>query len=497
MIKSLFGLSGREREAKSTAATPNSRPLRNGGEGDSPDSVEHTRKKAKASDEDLIAQDEESAAVANEDTAETKQGDSEDFQEEDQEMVVEENQKADVEDPNVMDDKEAGNENDEAIDDKHEEDEDDEADNEAGDEEGDESPSSTPAEKRSSTRDDNSHPYIGKRVKILFGPGKGSVGTVIALRSRGWWELDNQDGVVHSRRCRMLDNVNPDEMVAYYERHGKKYRGTPVLDGVSSRRRKASPFNLDVASEEMEDGGVAHRTKLTLAGSKRSLQAPLVMSDLLENLSEPPSEHVYCDYPGLLEADPKPWVLPPIILEGNGVPSGLEHLDPNHLLQIFDRKRGIILEDCVTVEALPKLLRLHAEFEPIVPPKIEPTIAYVREGRTGANLQVSAEVRPQAKRTQHGKQVRVKSGLHLGKEGVIEAILPGGWYLVGLFQEEISVVMSPECVDEDQLTLKSNKNEAKQAQQNGINEKEKAKECSTDMNLLRSTFNEALRNTLR
>lgn len=502
MIKSLFGRNSREKEAKSKAGTGNSRPTSNAGEGLSPDNVERSRKRSKGSDEEFIAQEEMSIAVGNNNTAVTKQGDGEDAQDVVQELVVEENQKADAEDFDVMDHKQDETEKDDAINDKREDDEDDEADNEAGDDEGDESPSSSPACKRSSSRDDNddddnSHPYIGKRVKILFGPGKGSVGTVVELRSRGWWKLDNQDGVVHSRRCRMLDNINPDDMVAYYERHGKKYRGTPVLDGISPRRRKTTSFNVDVASEEMEDGGVAHRTKLTLAGSKRTLQAPLLMSDLLENASEPPSEHVYCDYPNLLEADPKPWVLPPIILEGNGIPSGLEHLDPNHLLQIFDRKRGIILEDRVTVEALPKLLRHHAEYEPIVPPKIEPTSAYVREGRTGANLQVSAEVRPQVKRAPPGKKVRVKSGLHRGKEGLIEAILPGGWYLVGLLKDEISVVMSPECVNEDQLTLESDKNKAEQAQQNGIHEKEPTKEVGTEMNLLHSTFNEALRKTLR
>ena len=177
---------------------------------------------------------------------------------------------------------------------------------------------------------------------------------------------------------------------------------------------------------------MAQQTKLSLTSSKRKVQAPLLMSDLLENASEPPSERVYCDYPSLLEADPKPWVLPPIIFEGNGIPSGLEHLDPNHLLQIFDRKRGIILEDRVTVEALPKILRHHAEYEPIVPPKIETKVAYVREGRTGTNLQVSAEVRPQAKRRKHGKKVKVKSGLYRGKEGLVEAILPGGVVFSGI-----------------------------------------------------------------
>jgi hypothetical protein len=57
--------------------------------------------------------------------------------------------------------------------------------------------------------------------------------------------------------------------------------------------------------------------------------------------------------------------------------------------------------------------------------------------------------------------------------------------------------MSPECVNEDQLTLESDKNKAEQAQQNGIHEKEPTKEVGTEMNLLHSTFNEALRKTLR
>ena len=192
---------------------------------------------------------ENSAAVGvgNEDTAEKKQGDGKDFHDEVREMGADENQNADEEDFEVMDGKHSDVENDDAIDEKHENDEDDEDvedDNEAEYDEGDESPSrKLPSAQDDNDEDDNSHPYIGKRVKILFGPHKGSVGTVVALRSRGWWKLDNQDGLVHSRRCQMLDTINPDDMVAYYEKHGKKYRGTPVLDGYSSRRRKASLFN--------------------------------------------------------------------------------------------------------------------------------------------------------------------------------------------------------------------------------------------------------------
>ena len=80
----------------------------------------------------------------------------------------------------------------------------------------------------------------------------------------------------------------------------------------------------------------------------------------------------------------------------------------------------------------------------------------------------------------------------------------GGWYLVGLFQDEISIVISPACVEEYQpaVALKgprheSEMNDAEQAQQDDIHDKEPIGEGDTEMNVLRSTFNEALRTTIQ
>ena len=65
-------------------------------------------------------------------------------------------------------------------------------------------------------------------------------------------------------------------------------------------------------------------------------------------------------------------VNPPIIIDAlnNTVPSALKHLPPDLKVDIFDRKTCKILSgtDAVAIKDLPKLLRLHAEYEPIIPP---------------------------------------------------------------------------------------------------------------------------------
>ena len=175
----------------------------------------------------------------------------------------------------------------------------------------------------------------------------------------------------------------------------------------------------------------------------------LLMSDLLENAEEPPSEKIYSHHGELLVADRKAGVLPPIVLDGPGIPTGLEHLDPNAQVQIFDRKSGFILKDRVSVKALPSLLRQHAEYEPIIPPREQTDTPSVRQGRTDPDLLICAEIKPQTKRLE-GKKVVITSGQYRGREGHIKTSVPGGWYLVEGILKEISLVVSPESVEEIQ-----------------------------------------------
>eukprot|EP00545_Synedropsis_sp_CCMP1620_P011394 CAMPEP_0119021342 /NCGR_PEP_ID=MMETSP1176-20130426/25796_1 /TAXON_ID=265551 /ORGANISM="Synedropsis recta cf, Strain CCMP1620" /LENGTH=621 /DNA_ID=CAMNT_0006975919 /DNA_START=52 /DNA_END=1914 /DNA_ORIENTATION=+ len=392
----------------------------------------------------------------------------------------------------------------------------------------DKAPENTPDEE-----DEPDHPYVGKRVRIINGPGKGTTGKLVSLKSRGWWTLEGVEGVVHSRRCMLLDKVQEDDMIAYYEKRGKKFRGTPVLDKNRNRvhvprQKRSTSGNAPAAAEPvMKEGGAAHRTlqaldsdnretKEAAAGinsvgpepdsppEKEKIEAPLLMSDLLDATTEPPTDSVFCDDIERLNATaaavPEPWVLPAVVLEpeGNGVPAALRHLDPTDLLEIFDRKTGKILmgDDRIAVQDISVELRKHPEYEPIVPPKddtdeddAQAIATMMRRGRSGPNLYVNASVRPQPKRRWNRKEVIVTSGSYQGREGRIQASLPGGWYLVEGILDDATLVISP-----DNLETKK----AEGQHQNGTHHvKKTGKVASTAVASLRTTFNEALGATIQ
>lgn len=340
--------------------------------------------------------------------------------------------------------------------------------------EGYESPSDSPssgAHGPSNTASFSRH-LIGRRAKIISGPEAGSVGTVIAVGSRGWWTLDNQERAVRSRQCILVDEAEEEVEVNDVDR----------ATGIHSMEQNPNGSTSTVLG--IEDAG--------------EIQAPLRMSDLLDNAAEPPSEKIYCNHGELLEAKPKPWALPPVVLEGPGIPSALEHLDPDAQLQIFDRKLGIILYDRVSVQALPALLREHAEYEPIVPPREQIDTPYVRQGRSDPNLLICAEVRPQTKSLE-GKKVVITSGLYQGRRGRIQTSIPGGWYLVEGILTDVPLVVSPDCVEEIQKATTTSNTVAngKRLQRSGNFDTNAAGASEAHMQDLCSTLNEAIEATIQ
>jgi hypothetical protein len=511
MIKSLFGLSSREKEVKPKAAVES--PDEEEESSTALSNPERRTKRQKGPDDGspLVDENQEEEDVA----VEEKQNDDDKHEEEDNAVDVKAKQQEEDDGKHNREDDAAEKkqqEDEDGMDISEDEEDGDDIDGNATPSEATNSNSKPPATPEEDDDEDDSHPYIGKNVKIMHGPGKGTVGKLTALRSRGWWTLDNREGVVHSRRCQLLDNVNEEDMVAYYEKRGKKYRGTPVLDK-KSKLNGSSSKGAAGAQKEMKEGGAAHRTMRALDNSnnKLKLHAPLLMSDLLEGASQPHSKRVYCDEATKLQAKLTPWVLPPIVLEGDGtggdgIPSALQHLDPKQLLEVFDRKLGIILRDRIAVEDLPQVLKEHAEYEPIVPPRDDnDEEIYVRQGRSGANLQVSDKVRPQPKRRWNGKKVVVTSGSYRGKEGRIQSSLPGGWYLVAGILEEIDVVLSPGCVEEKEESSEFTSDEETEdteegrglPQQNGNRDKKPSRDDTKEIASLRTTFNEALGATIQ
>ena len=328
------------------------------------------------------------------------------------------------------------------------------------------------------------HPLVGRRAKIVSGPDAGWEGTLVAVGSRGWWTLDNRARAVRSRQC-MLVKETDEEVEA-------RDLGRESVSG----KRDRSNRGLHWAERN------PHRSTSPNRCEGESAELKLRMSDLVENAAEPPSANIYSYHGELLEADKKAGVLPPIVLDGPGIPTGLEHLDAKTQLQIFDRKLGIILKDRVSVDALSALLREHAEYEPIVPPRVKTDAPSVRQGRTDPDLLICAEVRPQTKRLK-GKKVVITSGLYRGREGQIQTSIPGGWYLVGGILNDISLVVSPENVEEIlEGTTASSRESEKELQPNnrepnGNNATRTAGDITADMHELHSTFNDAIDATIR
>jgi hypothetical protein len=322
---------------------------------------------------------------------------------------------------------------------------------------------------------------IGRRAKIMSGPEAGSVGTIIAVGSRGWWTLDNQTRAVRSRQCILVDEADEEVEVTDVDRE--------TVSGKTD-----SPYRGIHSLEQNPNGSTSTVQSMEIAAE---IQVPLRMSDLLDSAAEPPSEKIYSHHGELLEANPKPWALPPVVLEGPGIPSGLEHLDPEAQLQIFDRKYGVILKDRVSVQALPALLREHAEYEPIVPPRGKTDTPYVRQGRSDPNLLVCAEVRPQTKRLD-GRKVFITSGFYQGRRGHIQASIPGGWYLVGGVLNDVSLVVSPDCVEEIQTaTTASSKVGGEDLQRSRSLDTKTSGTIGANMHDLCSTFNEAIEATIQ
>ena len=52
----------------------------------------------------------------------------------------------------------------------------------------------------------HAHPLIGRRVQVTSGPYSGTVGTLLAVRTRGWWILDNVKAALRARQCKFMDD---------------------------------------------------------------------------------------------------------------------------------------------------------------------------------------------------------------------------------------------------------------------------------------------------
>lgn len=276
-------------------------------------------------------------------------------------------------------------------------------------------------------KDPNAHPLIGKRVQIVQGPFKGAKAAIVSIKSRGWWTLDHPEieGVVHSRRCRLVDEVTEEDMERYYEKRGMKFRGTPVLKGIRKRDAdRGSPINGDDAQRDAmlnaaARGGVALRTLRTLGGefsrhidkpalaasgdihphdstsmplynqehkrrkigsftkSWRDTDATVRMSDLVDGASNTKGARQFShEKPRLGAQQLKPMqkgMLPPIVLDSSGrsdeVPEALSAFPVSMAIDIFDRKSGKVLEgqNAVKIRDLAETLRRFPEYEPIMP----------------------------------------------------------------------------------------------------------------------------------
>jgi len=269
------------------------------------------------------------------------------------------------------------------------------------------------------------HPFIGKRAKVNYGSGAGIVAKIIAIKSRGWWKLDhpNLDGVVHSRRCSFVDAVPEEDMVAFYQKRGMKYRGTPVLNTSTRRPSRSTRLpkitNSIGSSSQSENGGSSEdeapykkracnkKSRILYKTRKRKcpVQDPVYMRSLIDNapkILKESAHYEHCHQQLQYRVSPKESVLPPVVFQFNEdkIPSTLKHMAPPHMLDIFDRKTGMILsgKDRISVQDLPHVLRQHAEYEPIIPPPpLHKSYSSVitRQGRSSKDVRVSAEVNPQ------------------------------------------------------------------------------------------------------
>ena len=158
--------------------------------------------------------------------------------------------------------------------------------------------------------------------------------------------------------------------------------------------------------------------------------------------------------------------LPPVLIDSpdeGSIPEAARHLPHDSTVDIFDRKTGKILTgpSAVKLQDLTRVLRMHAEYEPIIPPpkgsgksSFIDDIISLREGRSGQNVTISSSVRPQSRITscdQVGKEVLVTGGVNKGLVGKVKGLLPGGRYIISNILPhdpmELDYIISSKSVD--------------------------------------------------
>ena len=333
------------------------------------------------------------------------------------------------------------------------------------------------------------HPYIGKEVKILHGPGAGIEATIIRIKSPGWWILNHPDldgKAVKSSSCQMVHSVSDDKMIEYsakrgiqwcksqtnalqnQEKHengeveylsvGMNQNNTYLPKGASTRINVPFPLSDEVQLRQSLPQQDCDEGESNESDSKRvrlDVGESIKMSDIMDAARSP--NGLYCLSPSNLKEEqclrPKFGVLPPICIASDGrmdtLPHGLRHLGCTTKVKLFDRKTGKILEgdEAVEVQHLNSVLQQHAEFEPIIPP---PNFAsgqtIVRQGRSGRRIRVGSDVAPQRKMMTSelsGREVTILDGPHRGSRGKIHAILEGGWYAVVGIIPQLQLIIGP------------------------------------------------------
>ena len=198
---------------------------------------------------------------------------------------------------------------------------------------------------------------------------------------------------IHPRFCELVDEITTSESANYYKynlpsiilrQQGRKPKPSGTFENhsvvtnkrVSKRPHKRTPEKAS-KSIQQTSGKKRKATQRAKRDSPRKLlKSPrfkrvMITSTMKESFRTLLQPIISGD---LKQKRAKIDVLPPFTLEpqtrDHNISEALCHLPYDLKLDIFDRKNGRILtgKDAISVQDLPKVLKLNTEYEPIIPP---------------------------------------------------------------------------------------------------------------------------------
>jgi len=330
-------------------------------------------------------------------------------------------------------------------------------------------------------------PYLNKIVIIIGGSNVGLKGKVTNIANRGWWTIDNPKLAgkkVTGKLCRLVSSMSVSRVQQYEAlvgsiQGGNHYGRVNLGDGNRSTdpSQVMSRFNIrrGLARQKRSKRAKSFESSQSLAKKYRlrgnctpsrrrpdNFTFPFLSTDessvikkkLLKSVV-PGAKNIESEM--LFPSEKANFhhrqpnhvsLLPPLLLNSSDnlkcfeTTESLRHLQPDLVIDIFNRKTGRIMrgENGVKVRELAPVLRSHAEYEPIVPlPLVEPCSDEIRRqhvwrmARSSNNTRVSVVVQPQVRAHNSmlkGSDVMVMGGPSRGMIGKVVTCLSGNWCMI-------------------------------------------------------------------